>query len=116
LDTDEAMTSVLSAVNGRRVEPSGLRSPFSSFSAQIAKRIAFSVSPPQSRSGFCCECACLTAMRNGWAVLNALSAPPASEVKFDSLPAAAALARVPCCRFTVSVPRSCTPMPLPLSA
>ena len=44
------------------------------------------------------------------------SALPVIDVKLEPLPAAVDVVRVPSTRFTVSVARSCTPLPVPLSA
>src|SRR5207253_2452387 len=78
--------------------------------------MALSVSRPQSFSGFCCECACLTAIRFGAVALNfARSAAGTLAVKLEALPADAALWRAPSMLLTVLVARSCTPMPVPLS-
>ena len=107
LETDDAITVVLSGLNCGVAVLSGLRSARSSFSTQNAKRTALSVSRPQSFSGFCCECACLTAWRFGVAALKAASsAADSSAVKLEFLPAAAAPERRPFCVLTVSVARS----------
>ena len=79
--------------------------------------MARSVSRPQSFSGFCCECACFTASRLGQAPLKVVkSAADTSAVKFELRPAVVAEARSPRRRFTVLDARSCTPLPVPLSA
>jgi hypothetical protein len=116
LDTDEAITSVLSGLYATRALPSELRGANCSLMTYSAKRIALSVSLPQSFSGFCCECACLNAMRLGSAARYAArSASERSAVKLEFLPAAFASLRRPFCRLTVLLWRSFRPMPVPLS-
>ncbi len=116
LETLEAITMVLAGPNRTGLLPSGLGAAKRSLSTQRANCTARSVSRPQSFSGFCCECACLTAKRLGVAVLKAVrSASVIAAVKMELRPAAAASARTPFCRLTVLFCRSCTPSPVPLS-
>ena len=66
--------------------------------------MALSVSRPQSFSGFCCECACLTAIRFGAVALNlAKSAGETLAVKLEALPVAGALRRTPSLRRACNV-------------
>ena len=111
-----AMTMVFAGVMSFVRRPSGSMSPYLSFSTQKANSAACSVNLPQSFSGFCSLCACLTANRLGVAVLKAVrSAADSRAVKLLDVPAVVASARRPSIRLTVLFCTSCTPLPVPLS-